>query len=111
MKVGDCVLRSLEEVDVSAILGQGVFLLWHRGDVVYIGHAKSMLEMISAHAHGARRSLPPWFPIRGIVFDRVEVIPGAGPSTLAALITIHAPRYNAPTATVIPIPTSLRRRV
>lgn len=63
----------MEQVDVSDALGPGVYLL-SRGDrVVFIGRAKCLLTAIYTH-RSAEPGLPKWFPIRRLVFDKVEVI-------------------------------------
>ena len=61
--------------NVTEILRQGVYLLSREGRVVYVGQSKCMLARIYAHRNLARKRVPSWLPIRGVVFDTVEVIP------------------------------------
>lgn len=68
-------MNDLGAVDVSAMLRMGVYLLSRDGVVVYVGQSKCPLARIAAHRSLARRKVPSWLPIRGFVFDKVEVIP------------------------------------
>jgi excinuclease UvrABC nuclease subunit len=93
-----------ETVDVSAILRPGVFVLSHRGKVVFVGKSKCPLELIAAHRSLARKRVPEWMPIKGIVFDSITVTP-EHPDRIDALyqslIDQHQPHYNV---RVIPTP-------
>lgn len=62
-------------LDISAALKGGVYVLRHRGRVIYVGKAKVMLMKIMAHREGARKGVAPWSPVPGIVFDSVEIFP------------------------------------
>jgi hypothetical protein len=90
-------MDSLGATDVTAVLRQGVYLLYRDGMVVYVGQSKCMLVRIYTHRNLARKRLPAWIPIRGVVFDRVEVIP-CHPDRIDALerglIALHTPIYN-----------------
>lgn len=90
-------MPELAAADVTAILRQGVYILSRENVIVYIGQSKCMLARIAAHRSLARRRVPSWLPIRGVVFDRVEVIP-CHPDRVDALerglIELHAPVYN-----------------
>lgn len=83
--------------DVTAILRQGVYLLSRDGAVVYVGQSKCMLVRIYTHRQLARKKVPHWLPIRGVVFDTVEVIP-CHPDRIddleRGLIALHTPIYN-----------------
>jgi hypothetical protein len=83
--------------DVTAILRQGVYLLSREGRVVYIGQSRCMLIRIYAHRNLARKRVPHWLPIRGVVFDTVEVIP-CHPDRVddleRGLIALHRPVHN-----------------
>jgi len=62
-------------ISLSGICGPGVYLL-QRGDrVVFVGRAKCLLISIAAHRTARGQKLPEWFPIRGVVFDNVSIIP------------------------------------
>lgn len=86
----------MEQIDVSSILRPGVYLL-SRGDrVVFIGRARCMFLAIYTH-RVAEHKLPAWFPIRKVVFDKVEVIPISYDQTLAlaeALAKHHKCTHN-----------------
>lgn len=91
-------VNPLGAFDVTAVLRQGVYLLYRDGAVVYVGQSKCMLVRIYIHRNLARKRLPDWLlPIRGIVFDRVEVIP-CHPDRIdnleRGLIALHTPVYN-----------------
>lgn len=68
-------------VDISAALRSGVYLLKYRGAVVYVGKAKVMLTRVYSHRRAwadkrqKARDLPEWFPIKGILFDEVQILP------------------------------------
>lgn len=90
-------MNSLGSFDVTDILRQGVYLLYRDGMVVYVGQSKCMLVRIYTHRNLARKRLPAWLPIRGVVFDRVEVIP-CHPDRIddleRGLIALHTPICN-----------------
>lgn len=92
-------------IDISAALRGGVYLLKHRGVVVYVGKAKVMLTRIYSHRkvwgdrrqRPANRDLPEWFPIKGIIFDSVSVLPVEAAlvdRVEQELIKRYQPRYN-----------------
>lgn len=62
-------------IDISVVLRSGVYLLSHEGRVVYVGQSKCPLARIAAHRSLARKRIPWWLPIRGVIFDKAEVIP------------------------------------
>ena len=102
--------QRLETFDVSAMLRQGVYLLYRDGVVVYVGQSKCMLVRIYTHRSFARRRVPAWMPIRGVVFDRVEVIP-CHPDRVDALerglIELYKPVCNKqhnPEPVAFPVP-------
>src|SRR6266403_897975 len=74
--------------EVSQILRSGVYLLCHKGVVIYIGQSKGMLARIAAHRSmwGAKRrgKVPDWLPIKGILFDELEL----------EMIEIYKPKFN-----------------
>jgi hypothetical protein len=79
-------------VDVSGLLSGGVYLLVHRGAVVYVGRASgAMLPKLAA----LRGDMPKWFP--RIKFDQVLIRP-CHPDQIsrlaAALIAEHRPKHN-----------------
>ena len=84
-------------IDVTAVLRQGVYLLSREGRIVYVGQSRCMLARIAAHRSLARRKVPSWLPIRGVVFDSVAVIP-CHPDRIDALertlIELHKPVSN-----------------
>lgn len=90
-------MASLGSIDISEILKQGVYLLSRENVIVYVGQSKCMLVRIYTHRSLARRRVPSWLPIRGVVFDKVEVIP-CHPDRInaleKALIELHTPVYN-----------------
>jgi len=93
----DLKANALAAVDVSAMLRQGVYLLARDGVIVYVGQSKCPLARVAAHRSLARRRVPSWLPIRGVVFDSVSVIP-CHPDRIDALerglIEFHKPVYN-----------------
>ena len=92
-------------VDVSAILKPGVYLLRANGVVVYIAKSKCPLAHIAAHRSLARKHTPSWLPLKGIVFDSVEVIPSHPDRIVqleADLIAVHRPRLNLTQLKIIP---------
>jgi excinuclease UvrABC nuclease subunit len=87
--------------DVSEILRSGVYILIHKGIVIYIGKSKTMLNRIYTHRHmwGAkkRRAVPEWMPVKGILFDQIFV--KACPIDLLdkleeEMINLYKPKFN-----------------
>lgn len=62
-------------VDVSLLLRPAVYLLSRQGRVVYVGKSKCPLVRIYTHRSLARQKRLPWIKVRGILFDKVEVLP------------------------------------
>lgn len=109
----------MEQIDLSDVLGAGVYLL-SRGDrVVFIGRAKCLLTAIYTHRSEPVK-LPKWFPLRRVVFDKVEVIPVPYEQTLPlaeALAKHHKCSHNlnaqmtpAPFPTQVKPPPQITRR-
>lgn len=84
-------------MDASVVLGAGVYVLLLDGEVVYIGYAKKMLDILTGHNAFAKRTPQPWHPIPGVVYDQVMVLP-CGPdrgNTIATnLIAKYQPKGN-----------------
>ena len=60
--------------DATALVRPGIYVLALRGRVVFVGRAKSgMLARIAAHRDLAHKSMPSWFPVKGIAFDEVFI--------------------------------------
>lgn len=57
------------------MLRPAVYLLWRQGRVVYVGQSKCPLVRIYTHRSLARQRRVPWIKLRGIVFDKVQLIP------------------------------------
>jgi hypothetical protein len=82
--------------DVSGVLAAGVYVLALAGRVVYVGRAKRMGDLVSAHKRLSRRAKP-WCPVPGIEFDQVLIRPchpDAVDALVAELIAQHRPRAN-----------------
>jgi excinuclease UvrABC nuclease subunit len=60
---------------ISESLRSGVYLLAHKGVIVYIGKSKTMLNRIYAHRSLWGKKKPEWLSIRGILFDEVFIRP------------------------------------
>jgi len=95
--------------NATELLGGGVFVLLHRGEVVFVGKSSGpMLAKIAALRSSDR---PRWLP--KIAFDEIR-IRFVHPDRLAdayfALIAEYSPRHNAPTPASLP-PTILARRI
>jgi len=87
--------------EVSSILRSGVYVLVHKGVVIYVGKSKGMLSRIYAHksmwGQKARGKVPDWLPIKGILFDEVFVRPC--PVDLLdelelEMINLYKPKFN-----------------
>lgn len=88
-------------VDISATLRSGVYLLCHRGVVIYIGQSKTMLGRIYTHrsmwGRKARANAPDWITAKGILFDEVHVCPCPTDKLDAlelAMINLYKPKFN-----------------
>lgn len=90
--------------DVSRILGVGVYLLVHRGTIVYVGKSKSLYQRIYAHRNlwnqGKRgRPQPSWMPpsAKGMLFDGVFIRPCTLEEVDALevrMIELYRPKHN-----------------
>lgn len=86
-------------VNVSEALKCGVYALVSKGEVVYVGKSKCMLVRIYSHrnARAKSKTLPSWFPVKGIAFDEIHVQP-CHPDRLDQLefdmINRYKPRFN-----------------
>lgn len=88
--------------EISDSLRSGVYLLAHRGVVIYIGQAKTLLGRIYTHrnlwsqkARGKRG--PDWMPIKGILFDEVHICPcplDRLDILEREMIAIYKPKFN-----------------
>ncbi len=100
----------LEEfVDVSVMLRCGVYLLCHRGTVVYVGKSQVMLGRVYNHrvawGRKSRKPLTAAIPARGILFDQILVRPCRSDEVddlEARLIAELSPRYNTQLKSSIP---------
>lgn len=87
--------------DVSEILRTGVYILIHKGVVIYVGKSKTMLNRIYTHRHmwGAkkRNMVPEWMPVKGILFDQIFV-KACSPDVLdqfeEEMINLYKPKFN-----------------
>lgn len=88
-------------VDASAVLAGGVYVLVRKGEVVYVGKAKRMLNRLAAHlsvwAAKRKEKIPSWMANKGIYYDAVLICP-CHPDRVDALerqmIELYKPRFN-----------------
>ncbi len=100
-KMGELGVELSGFIDVSAVLQGGVYVLVHRGEIVYIGKAKRMLNRVYAHlsiaSAKAKRTVPSWLPIAGVYYDAIFIRP-CHPDHVDALeremIDLYRPRHN-----------------
>ena len=95
--------------DVSPMLRGGVYMLLHRGVVVYVGKSKVMLGRIYSHrvawGRKSRQPITGNIPPRGILFDQILVQPCHDhkiSALEASLIALHRPRYNTQLKSALP---------
>ncbi len=88
-------------VDATEVLRGGVYVLVHRGEVVYVGKSKRMLNRLAAHmsAWSARRreKMPYLIAKMGIYYDEVHIRPEHPDRIDAveqAMIDLYRPRHN-----------------
>jgi hypothetical protein len=85
----------LQQVNVGAMLKPGVYLLHFHDKVVYVGRsAHCMLSAIDQHRRHVGKRVPEWYPLKGVRFDDVTVIPCAHdrqPELLEALNAYYLP--------------------
>jgi hypothetical protein len=97
-KLTPSILGCEPPTNIGGLLKSGVYLLYWRNKVVFVGRSRCMLMTIAAHrsaASGPR--LPEWFPIKGYVFDDMAYITTSYDRTLAlkeALVSYHNPVHN-----------------
>lgn len=89
-------------VNVSDLLRPGVYLLSYRGEVVYVGKARSMLARVYQHRElwaQARRGtkMPSFLAKKGVKFDAIHIKP-CHPDRVDDLeremIARYRPKYN-----------------
>lgn len=98
-------------INVSELLGPGVYVLSNRGHVNYVGCARVMLVALAQWAmRNKNPAIPKWFPIRGVVFDTIEIIPcdpdtakGLAKDLIAELDPLHN-RSQHPGQILPPVP-------
>jgi excinuclease UvrABC nuclease subunit len=93
-------------LDVSAILGPGVYALLFAEEVVYIGKARRLLARLYAHRNLLERKRSGVRGIKAVAFSKVRVFPCAEVDldrVERELIERHRPKYN--TQYVKPMPT------
>jgi hypothetical protein len=87
-------------IDITPGLRGGVYVLLRAGVPVFVGRASSsMLAKILVHRDNAGKSVPDWFPVRGIRFDQAlvrYVHPDRLEATYASLVAALRPVHNAP---------------
>lgn len=84
-------------VDATALLRPGVYALLYAGVVVYVGQSKVPLNRVYAHRSLRSRKAPAWLPIKGMLFDEVQVLPCPADrldEVERALIDLYKPKYN-----------------
>ena len=101
--------------DASDLLRCGVYILRLRGKVVFVGKAqKGMLAKIATHRSLARKHVPIWLPIRGVVFDEVlirSVHPDKLDEVYDDLVDTYQPMQNVPSPFVTQTPATIIRRI
>ena len=91
--------------DISDILRSGIYILVHRGVIVYVGQSKSLYQRIYTHRNlwnkSRRGKAEPanWLPtnVKGMLFDEVHIQPCALERLNALereMIALHRPKYN-----------------
>lgn len=91
-------MEILEFVDVGMLQGSGVYMLTHRGKVVYVGRSKHLVVRLYQHQHAMRhpRQRYPGCP-KAMTFDGIKVLP-LPQSQLdymeRELIAFYKPVYN-----------------
>lgn len=106
-------------VDVSPILGAGVYALVRRGVVIYVGKSRSVYQRLYAHRSTAQRAargkpIPTWLPIKGFVFDEVWVCPTRIEDldiVEEEMIERYKPRFNMSLKTHLPITAPITLRI
>lgn len=89
--------------NASEILRSGVYILVHRGVVIYVGKSKCMLARIYTHRNvwaskrRGKAEVPWWLPIPGIHFDEIHVRPAALhllDELEREMIELYKPKFN-----------------
>jgi len=74
--MGEAKITGLEVfVDLTAILGAGVYALFYAEELVYIGKAKKLLARIYAHRNMLERKRAGVRGLKAVPFSRVKVYP------------------------------------
>jgi hypothetical protein len=101
--------------DATALIRPGVYLLLRQGKVVFVGKGdRQMLSKIATHRSLTRKSVPDWFPVKGITFDQVfirTVHPDRLEAEYLSLILEHNPHHNLPAPAFTSNVTTIPRRI
>ena len=88
-------------INITDSLKGGVYILKHKGKIVYIGQSKCMLPRVYAHRSLSRRApgsdVPKWLPIKGIQFDEILILPcseSTRDQVERELIGLYMPLHN-----------------
>jgi len=87
--------------DLTNLLGPGVYILERGGVVVFVAWAKNILDRLNDHRKLVDQSMPSWFPVKGIVYDRAHFRRCAsdiGDRIVLDLIAKYDPIHNRPNA-------------
>jgi len=85
--------------DLTNLLGPGVYILERDGQVIFVAWAKNVLDRLNDHRKLAEQSMPSWFPVKGIIFDRAHFRRCAsdiGERIVSDLIAQYDPPLNRP---------------
>lgn len=91
--------------DLTNVLGPGVYILERDGQVIFVAWAKNVLDRLNDHRKLAEQSMPSWFPVKGIVYDRAHFRRCAsdiGDRIVLDLIAQYDPPYNRPSPNATP---------
>jgi hypothetical protein len=95
-------------VDVSQMLKCGVYALGYQGKIIYVGQSKCMLVRVYSHrnARSKKGRLPSWYPVKGIVYDEIHIMP-VHPDRVDAvereMINRYKPKYNTQIKNRLPV--------
>ena len=85
-------------IDITKVLGPGVYLLRQGDRVAYVGKARCIL--MALYAHRVRNTAPglaDWFPIKHIPFDAITIHPTTvdrAHQLAASMIELYNPPHN-----------------
>lgn len=100
-------------IDCDSLLRSGIYLLTLRGQVIYVGQTKCLLERLWRHWHNRNKVIrrqPGWSKVKGVPFDGLQIMPVPVENLdrmEREMIAKFRPRYNDRLVPKVEIPVGI----